>query len=80
MEYIEHGDLGSCLKMPLPEDEARDITFQVLEGLEHMHKSGYVHRDLKPDVSMNVPFCYTTLVGTSNVKERGAKSNRTYLL
>ncbi|KAF5180941.1 Cyclin-dependent kinase f-4 [Thalictrum thalictroides] len=27
----------------------RNCCFQILKGLDHMHKSGYFHRDLKPD-------------------------------
>jgi serine/threonine protein kinase len=50
MEYIQHGDLGSCLKVPLPENETREVTFQVAEGLEELHNNGFVHRDLKPEV------------------------------
>lgn len=52
MEYIKHGDLGSHLTKPLPNEEAREIVFQVAEGLDHMHKNGFVHRDLKPEVSL----------------------------
>ncbi|KAJ5599313.1 hypothetical protein N7450_000380 [Penicillium hetheringtonii] len=49
MEYMKHGDLGSYLTKPLFDNEALEITFQVAEGLEHMHKDGFVHRDLKPE-------------------------------
>ncbi|KAK2821789.1 hypothetical protein FQN49_007672 [Arthroderma sp. PD_2] len=48
MEYFEHGDLESQLETPLPEEEARNITAQLLEGLEHMHTNKFTHRDLKP--------------------------------
>lgn len=44
------GDLQRYLTKPLPESEARRITFQVLEGLEFMHDNGFVHRDIKPGV------------------------------
>ncbi|KAJ5952245.1 uncharacterized protein N7479_010658 [Penicillium vulpinum] len=37
MEYIQHGDLGSHLTTPLPEYDAREIVFQIGEGLEHLH-------------------------------------------
>lgn len=50
MEYIEHGDLGSYLAQPLPEDEVRKITFQVVEGLLCLHNNDFVHRDIKPKV------------------------------
>lgn len=33
---------------PLHESDARDITAQVLEGLQIMHNNDFVHRDLKP--------------------------------
>jgi hypothetical protein len=48
MEYLPHGDLRKHLVRPLPEDEARTIGRQVLEGLKCMHENGFVHRDLKP--------------------------------
>jgi len=51
MEYIQNGDLASYLKAPLPEHEAREIAFQVAEGLENLHENKYVHRDIKPEVS-----------------------------
>jgi hypothetical protein len=31
MEYIEHGDLSFYLTQPLSEEEARTITFQLVE-------------------------------------------------
>ncbi|OQE44134.1 hypothetical protein PENCOP_c002G08812 [Penicillium coprophilum] len=49
MEYVQHGDLGSHLTVPLPENDAREIVFQIGEGLEHLHRNGFVHRDLKPE-------------------------------
>lgn len=52
MEYFELRDLGICIKQPLPELEAQQITYQLLEGLEQLHLSGYAHRDLKPAVSI----------------------------
>jgi calcium/calmodulin-dependent protein kinase I len=50
MEYFEFGDLDQCLKHPLPEREAQQITHQLLEALEQLHLNGYAHRDLKPAV------------------------------
>ena len=34
---------------PLPESQIKSITYQVLSGLEYMHKHGFFHRDLKPE-------------------------------
>ena len=50
MEYMRHGDLNRHLTRPLPELEVRQIAFQLVEGLEFMHRNGFVHRDLKPQV------------------------------
>ena len=50
MEYIRLGDLHYNLKSPLPEIEARDITLQILQGLDFMYKNQYAYRDLKPGV------------------------------
>lgn len=69
MEYYEMGDLQRYLTRPLPEPEARRITFQVLEGLEFMHDNGFVHRDIKPGVRYpsahghRKGVCYSSLVG-----------------
>ena len=54
MEYLELGDLRIYLdgKPPLPEHEAREITYQILDGLCLMHDNEFAHRDLKPNVSL----------------------------
>lgn len=52
MEYFPLGDLQSYLfaAPALPESEAQQITFQILEGVSFMHTNGFAHRDLKPAV------------------------------
>ncbi|RPA79182.1 kinase-like protein [Ascobolus immersus RN42] len=49
MEYCPHGDLDEfCRKGPLPEQYARTVVKQVLQGLRFFHGQGFAHRDLKP--------------------------------
>jgi TolB-like protein/tRNA A-37 threonylcarbamoyl transferase component Bud32/Flp pilus assembly protein TadD len=49
MSYIEGESLKDRLKEnPLEIDEAKDIIFQVAEGLKEAHEKGIVHRDIKP--------------------------------
>jgi hypothetical protein len=52
MEYLEVGDLFVYLykRPPLPEAEAKEIAYQILDGLSMMHENGFAHRDLKPNV------------------------------
>lgn len=53
MELIQHGDLAGYLAhQPKLEDEAREISWQILGGLEVMHRYGFAHRDLKPAVCL----------------------------
>ncbi|KAJ5730855.1 Tetratricopeptide-like helical [Penicillium malachiteum] len=51
MEYLEIGDLYDYMnrRSPLSETEARQITYQILEGLGMMHENAFTHRDLKPN-------------------------------
>jgi serine/threonine protein kinase len=44
MEYIE----GSPLKGPLPIREALSLAIQIAEAVNHAHRHGVIHRDLKP--------------------------------
>ena len=59
MEYIRGGDLEANLldlessskhRPAIPEEDIREITSQILEGLKIMHAEGFAHRDLKPKV------------------------------
>lgn len=51
MEYVDGPTLSEYVAEngPLPEEQALDIAEQIGKGLEHAHKHGLVHRDVKPD-------------------------------
>lgn len=57
MEYFPLGDLQKYMDEtePFDETDVREISFQVLEGLSYMHREGFAHRDIKPDVGSNCP-------------------------
>jgi calcium/calmodulin-dependent protein kinase I len=50
LEYFPLGDLQKYMTQLFREREAQQITFQLLEGLDFMHASGFAHGDLKPQV------------------------------
>jgi serine/threonine protein kinase len=59
MEYMPGGDLEANLLdlesstengPAIPEEDIKEITSQILEGLKIMHAEGFAHRDLKPKV------------------------------
>ena len=51
-EYMQK-DLLELMKSNEPntlnESEIRDVIYQILLGLSHMHKYGFFHRDIKPE-------------------------------
>lgn len=51
MEFVGGGTVGSVLARggALPEELTRNYTAQLLEGLEYLHASHILHRDLKGD-------------------------------
>ena len=55
-EYMET-DLYELMKKRAPqklsEEEIKDITYQTLLGLFHMHKYGFFHRDMKIGIGLN---------------------------
>ena len=56
MEWIEGRSLKDVVADgPLPEQEARRITLQLLSALEHAHEHGIVHRDIKPQNVLMTP-------------------------
>ncbi|OAI48144.1 hypothetical protein AYO44_07745 [Planctomycetaceae bacterium SCGC AG-212-F19] len=57
MEYLEGETLQGVLKRrgQLPVAEAVRLIYQALQGLQHIHEAGMVHRDLQPANLMLVP-------------------------
>ena len=57
MEYLPEGDLTKHIstRAPLPQETVKNISKQILEGLQVMHQEGMAHRDIKPAVSSLLP-------------------------
>lgn len=51
MAFEEGMSLGAILKRhgPITEDEIREVLEPLLDGVALVHKSGFLHRDIKPD-------------------------------
>jgi serine/threonine protein kinase len=66
MEYLEGETLEDVIlrRRTLPPDEVARLGAQALEGLQHIHEQGMIHRDLKPGNLM--------LVGGSPGSTQGA--------
>jgi len=48
MKYVEAGTLKDMLGQPMPLDQAVGLISQVAGALDHAHKQGVIHRDVKP--------------------------------
>lgn len=52
MEYFPLGDLQKYMSSngAMPEADAQEVVYQILDGLCFMHHEGFAHRDVKPGV------------------------------
>jgi len=54
MQYASQGDLFEYIvtreNQRLTEEQAKPLFFQVAQGVQYLHKQGFIHRDLKPEV------------------------------
>ena len=51
MEYVSGMELDKHINTvsgPIPNDEAKQIMGQILDGFEYAHEQGIIHRDIKP--------------------------------
>ncbi|KAM5472502.1 hypothetical protein MauCBS54593_003094 [Microsporum audouinii] len=49
MEYFPRGDLSKYMQKPIPEEEVKQITINLLTALRIAHKEHVTHRDIKPE-------------------------------
>jgi calcium-dependent protein kinase len=51
MEYCEGGDITTLIEKngPCTEQRAKEIIFDTLLAISHLHSTGIIHRDIKPD-------------------------------
>ncbi len=75
MEYMEKGELFDYIveNKRINENEAIRIFYQLIAGIEYIHKIGIVHRDLKPE---NILLDYKKSIkivdfGLSNTYKKG---------
>jgi serine/threonine protein kinase len=55
-EYVPGGDFRTLLNNSgvLKEEHARFYAAEMFMGVNELHKLGYIHRDLKPEVHMTI--------------------------
>lgn len=81
MEYVDGRSLGEVIGQDAPLDIGRVIRLgaQIAEGLDAAHRSGVIHRDIKPDNIMVVSEDYSEAVkimdfGIARIRDFGTMS------
>jgi serine/threonine protein kinase len=79
MEFVDGESLGQKLEREgrISETEAIKIIAQIAQGLHRAHKTGMIHRDVKPDNIMVMPDGTAKLADLGLVKEVEADLNLT---
>ena len=51
MDYVEGTSLSRAIRSPRYSSEAelKKLVLQLIDGVEQIHKAGFIHRDIKPD-------------------------------
>lgn len=64
MEYVPGGDFRTLLNNSgvLKEEHARFYISEMFAAVNELHKLGYIHRDLKPEVWSFLPLDRTPLI------------------
>lgn len=81
MDFFALGNLSRHLNPIIPEEQAKDITRQLLHGLREMHRMGFTHRDLKPQnifVVAKWPSAWDVRIGDFGIAKR-VQENETAL-
>ena len=78
MDLVKGTSLSAVVREhPLPEAEARDVIFQVLDALKTMHANGLYHLDIKPGNIMRDTNGHCTLIDFGASKQLSADERNT---
>ena len=79
MDLVKGTSLSAVVREhPLPEAEARDVIFQVLDALKTMHANGLYHLDIKPGNIMRDADGHCTLIDFGASKQLTTDERSTY--